>query len=64
MSIAPVEYISCSNCLYTLIGKTEKIQKIAHIGNILLFEVTTIWICLKYCQIQDEGVHIREVREN
>ena len=63
ISIKSVEYISCSNCQYNLVGKFEKRLQIAHIGSIVVFEVTTTWICLRRCQIQDERVHIREVRE-
>ena len=64
MSIKSVEYLSCSNCLYNIIGKTDKNIQIAQIGRILVFEVTRTWICLKCCKIQDQRVYIREEREN
>ena len=64
MSIKPVKYLSCSNYRYTLVGRTEERQKIAHIGSILVFEVITTWICMKCCHIQDQHVYIREVIEN
>ena len=64
MSTKLVEYISCSNFQYTLIVKTEKRLEISQIGRILIFEVTTTWLCLKCCRIQDHYVHIREVEEN
>ena len=64
MSRKLVEYLSYSNCQYNLIGKNEKRHQIAHIGRILVLEVTHIWISLKCGQIQDERVYIREVREN
>ena len=64
MSINPVDYLSCSNCRYNLVGKTDKRRQIAHIGSILVLEVTTTWICLKCCHIQDQRVYIREIGEN
>ena len=64
MGIKPVEYLSCSNCQYNLIGKTEKRIEIAQIGRILVFEVSYTWSCLKCYQIQDQRVHIRETAEN
>ena len=64
MSVQTVEYIPCQKCAYSLIGKSEKSEYIAKIGNILVFEVTTRWICLKCFTIQRERVNIREIREN
>ena len=62
MSIKSVEYLSCSNCLYNLTGKTDKKMQIAQIGRILVFEVTRIWICLNCCKIQDQRVAIVEIQ--
>ena len=64
MSIKFVEYIPCSKCSYTLIGETETQLFIAKIGELSVFEVTTIWICLKCQHIQDTKIGIREIREN
>ena len=59
-----VEYLACSNCLYHLVGKTEKRGQIAQIGRILVFEVTHTWISVNCCKIQDQRVFIREEIEN
>ena len=64
MSIETVEYIPCLNCLHTLIEKTEKSQRIAEIGRIIVLEITNTWLCLKCCHIQEQRAHIQEVREN
>ena len=64
MSIIPSEYIFGSNCRYNLIGKIEKRLQIIQIGRIRVFEVTTSWVGLKCCQIQEQRVHIREAVEN
>ena len=64
MSIKSVEYLSWPNCLYNVIGQTDRKIKIAQIGRVLVFEVTRTWICLRCCKIQDQRVYIREEREN
>ena len=40
--------------------KSETQLCIAQIGRISIFEVTTTWICLKLCHIQDQRIEIRE----
>ena len=64
MSIKLVEYIPCSKCAYTLIGKIETRLRVAQVGRITVFKVTTIWLCLRCQHTQDIRVDIREIREN
>ena len=64
MSVKIVEYISCQNCAYILIGKSEKSQYIYQIGHIAVFEVTVTWLCLRCQKVQAERVEIREILEN
>ena len=63
-TIKLVEYISCSECFHTLIGKTETQLYIAQFGRIVVFEVTTTWLCLRCRHIQDQRIEIREIWEN
>ena len=63
MSIKPTNYLSCANYGSNLLGKTKKRTQIGRIGRILVVKVIHIWICLRCCQIQDERIYIREVRE-
>ena len=56
-----MDYLSCSYCGSNLIYKTEKRVQIGRVGRILELKVTHIWICLCWCQIEDEIISIREV---
>lgn len=64
MSIQPVEYLPCPYCSHPHIGKFEIWQWLSNIGNIAVYEITHLWICLRCRRIQRERAEIREIQRN